>query len=70
VAGRLLAKARELAQALPRDERQQQLLEVIHEHEQTLRSYNPFAGMLGGGLFNPMMGPMFDDEDDYEDDDY
>jgi tetratricopeptide (TPR) repeat protein len=68
--GRLLAKARELAKALPRDDRQQQLLEVIQEHEQTLRSFNPYAGLFGGGLFNPMMGPMFDDEDDYEDDGY
>ena len=71
----LLKKARELASALPRDDRQQRLQEHIQEREQQLRALNPFAAMfssLGGEGF-PMpfeLDDMFDMDDDDEGDDF
>jgi len=64
----LLRKARELATAMPRDERQKAILEIIQAHEQELRMLNPFAAMfsgLGGGSFLDPFG--MDDLDDHDD---
>jgi tetratricopeptide (TPR) repeat protein len=63
----LLAKARELAEKMPRDPQQQELLESIREREQMVRSLNPFLDLFGGGV-NPFFGD-FEDGDDYGDDD-
>ncbi len=66
----LLEKAQRLANALPRDPRQQQLLERIQRHLDAVHLLNPFAHLFDGG------GPMdyfdpFDDEDfDEDDEDY
>ena len=68
----LLKKARELASALPRDDRQKQLLETIQDHEQHLRVLNPFAtlfGGMGGGEFPMPFGIDPDDTFDADDDD-
>ncbi len=64
----LLAKARQLAEQLPRDPQQQELLESIREREQMVRSLNPFLDLFGGG-FNPFFGDFEDEYDDYAGDD-
>ena len=67
----MLEKAQQLANALPRDPRQEQLLERIQRHMDALNMLNPFARLFGGG--NPMDvldifgGP---DDEGEEDDDY
>ncbi|HJT76525.1 MAG TPA: tetratricopeptide repeat protein, partial [Gemmataceae bacterium] len=57
----LLEKARELAERLPRDPQQQELLETIREREQMIRSLDPFFNLFGGD-FGPFFGD-FEDED-------
>jgi len=68
----LLRKARELATAMPRDDRQKGILEVIQSHEQALAALNPFAGMFsgmgGGGFLDPFAMDDYDDEDDDDED--
>jgi tetratricopeptide (TPR) repeat protein len=61
----LLANARRLAEKLPRDPRQQELLEGIRKDEELVDSLNPF-----GRLFDQGFGGFYDDDDDddYEDD--
>jgi hypothetical protein len=61
----LLQEARRLAEQLPRDGRQQGLLEMIREREQMVRSLNPFLEVLGG-----MFGGTDDYGDDWDDDDW
>jgi tetratricopeptide (TPR) repeat protein len=60
----LLEKARGLAEQLPRDPRQQDLLRSIGEYEQALHRLNPFLSMLAGG-FDPF---DFVEDDDYDED--
>jgi tetratricopeptide (TPR) repeat protein len=65
----LLEKAQQLANALPRDPRQQQLLERIQHRLDALHVLNPFARLFGGGpmdVFDMFGGGP---DDDYEDDD-
>jgi tetratricopeptide (TPR) repeat protein len=62
----LLQRARERALALPRDERQQAVLEQIKEMEDDLRAMNPFASVLAGmpfDPFDPFGGEEFDEDD-------
>jgi tetratricopeptide (TPR) repeat protein len=61
---RLLKKARELATALPRDDRQQALLEQIKEMEDDLRGLNPFANVFA----DSPLDPFGDGDEEYEDD--
>jgi tetratricopeptide (TPR) repeat protein len=62
----LLEQAHRLAEQMPRDPRQQDLLQTIGEYEQTLRQMNPFLAMLGGD-FDPF--DFFPNDDDYDDED-
>jgi tetratricopeptide (TPR) repeat protein len=71
----LLKKARELATAMPRDDRQKAFLDTIQEQEQALRALNPFASLLGGGDSESMLDHLFgnvdfdeDDGDEFDDD--
>jgi tetratricopeptide (TPR) repeat protein len=67
--GPLLEQARRLADKLPRDPRQQELLEKIQQGEELIRSLNPFLSMFEGGfggMFDPF-GDGFDDDDDDDD---
>jgi tetratricopeptide (TPR) repeat protein len=64
----LLEQARRLAEKLPRDPRQQELLEKIQQGEELVRSLNPFLAMFEGG-FGGMFDPFGDDIDDDEEDD-
>jgi tetratricopeptide (TPR) repeat protein len=60
----LLKKAQDLAMALPRDQRQELLLEQIQEMEEELRQLNPLNNLFGGEMpFDPF--DSFDDDDDY-----
>jgi tetratricopeptide (TPR) repeat protein len=72
--GELLRKARELATAMPPDERQKSLLEVIQDHEQQLRALNPFAALFGGmggeEFFHPFSEMDFDDTDEDDMDEF
>jgi hypothetical protein len=61
----LLEQARRLAEKLPRDPRQQELLEKIQEGEEFIRSLNPFLAMLEGG-FGGMLDPFGDKDDEDE----
>jgi tetratricopeptide (TPR) repeat protein len=66
----LLQKAQDLANALPRDKRQQTILDTIHELRERLGALNPFARLspLMGDMFEDMFGFEEDDEDEaYED---
>jgi tetratricopeptide (TPR) repeat protein len=63
----LLDRARRLADQLPRDPRQQDLLRTIAEYEQELQQLNPFLAMLAGG-FDPFDFD-FEEDDDYDDED-
>jgi hypothetical protein len=49
----LLKRARELATALPRDNRLDSLLEEIQQMEEALRQLHPFAELMSGLPFNP-----------------
>jgi tetratricopeptide (TPR) repeat protein len=67
----LLKKARDLALALPRDERQQTLLEEIKDLEEELRQLNPFASMFADMPFGPFgYEDDFDDEMDDDEDEW
>jgi tetratricopeptide (TPR) repeat protein len=59
-----LEKAEKLAQDLPRDKKQEELLERIRERLELVGSFNPFARIFGGD-FDPF--GYYDDDDDYED---
>jgi tetratricopeptide (TPR) repeat protein len=61
----LLEEAKRLAEALPRDERQQMLLQIIQERWQMLAAINPFFM----GQFEEMFGDYFFGDDDFDDDD-
>jgi tetratricopeptide (TPR) repeat protein len=64
----LLKKARQLAMALPRDERQKTFLELVQQYEQELRILNPFASMFGGMGSPRILDDLFHPgEDDFED---
>jgi tetratricopeptide (TPR) repeat protein len=63
----LLEKAQRLANAMPRDPRQQKLLERIQRHLDAVQLLNPFSRLFGGGpmdFFDP-----FDEDDDFDDED-
>jgi len=74
----LLAKARELTQRLPRDDKQKALLELIEQREQMLGAGNILNNPHARGMLEEMIqiiNPEFDDFDeedeadfDYEDD--
>jgi tetratricopeptide (TPR) repeat protein len=70
----LLKKAQDLANALPRDKRQQELLDKVHELSQRLAALNPFSRIMSMGPMGDIFEEMFgygdddDDDDDYEDD--
>jgi tetratricopeptide (TPR) repeat protein len=67
----LLEHAQRLAQALPRDERQQRLLQQIQQRMEQVAALDPFARLFGGGSpFEAFFGFDDDDEDDYDDDDW
>jgi tetratricopeptide (TPR) repeat protein len=61
----LLEEAKRLAEALPRDDRQQALLEMIQERWQMLTALNPFFM----GQFEDMFGGFFGDDEFYDDED-
>ncbi len=67
----LLTKARQLAEAMPRNPRQEELLRQIQNCEQLARELNPFGNgfpnIFGGMPFDPF-GPMDEDEDEFDDD--
>jgi tetratricopeptide (TPR) repeat protein len=67
---RLLQKARELAQALPRGDRQQETLKLIQDCEQRLQEMNPFR--MFGNLMDSMPFDIFGgpDEEFYDDEEY
>ena len=62
--GPLLDKAMKLAEAMPRDPKQQELIKLIQEKQNALRDVNPFFEMFSGGF-----GGFGGFEDDFEDDD-
>jgi tetratricopeptide (TPR) repeat protein len=66
-----LNKARELAQALPRGDRQDELLRQIQDCEQKVNELNPFGSafknLFGDMTFDPF-GPFEEDDDDFEED--
>src|SRR5262249_62393606 len=66
----LLEKAQRLANALPRDPRQQKLLERIQRQLDAIQLLNPFSRLFGEGSLD-FLDP-FDDYDDAgeEDDEY
>jgi tetratricopeptide (TPR) repeat protein len=70
---KLLQKARELAQALPRGDRQQEMLQLIQTCEQQLNEMNPFNRLLGSFMGNIPLdvfgGPDDEEYDDFEDED-
>jgi tetratricopeptide (TPR) repeat protein len=61
----LLEEAKRLAEALPRDERQQVLLETIQQRWEMLAALNPFFM----GQFEGLFGGFFGDDEFYDDDD-
>jgi tetratricopeptide (TPR) repeat protein len=63
----LLEEAKRLAEALPRDERQQMLLEIIQERWQMLADLNPFFMGQFEGMFGDFFGEEFDDDEDEDD---
>jgi tetratricopeptide (TPR) repeat protein len=69
--GPLLERARRLAEKMPRDPRQQELLEKIQQGEELIRSLNPFLSLFEGG-FGGMFDPFGDDgeDDEFEDEDW
>lgn len=66
----LLEKARQLAEALPRDDKQRELLENIEKHQEMLGTFNPFfrGGPMDlfGSIFDQMDDEEYEDEDDEE----
>jgi tetratricopeptide (TPR) repeat protein len=66
----LLQEARQKAERLPREPRQQELLETIREREEMIRSLNPLFDLLSGNVnpFGFFGHDEDDDEDDYDDD--
>jgi tetratricopeptide (TPR) repeat protein len=71
----LLHRADELAHALPPDDKQKSLLEVIEQRQQMLGAsglLNPQFMNLFGGMVDQMFdgGPMDEYDDDYDDDEY
>jgi tetratricopeptide (TPR) repeat protein len=66
----LLEKARELANAMPREPKQQEMLETIQRHQDLLGVLNPFAASRD--MLEDMMDEMFgvDDEDDEDEEDW
>jgi tetratricopeptide (TPR) repeat protein len=75
----LLQRAQELARALPRDERLDQLLEDIEHRLRALAVFSPFAGggfggSFGGSIFDRLFevfgGPEDDDDEDEDFDDW
>lgn len=68
-ARQLLARAQELARALPPGERQKRLLEQIHELQDLVRNSNMTLDFPGMNLFEQMFDAFggFDDDDDWED---
>jgi tetratricopeptide (TPR) repeat protein len=65
----LLEEARRLAEALPRDERQQSLLATIQERWQMLAAINPFFMGQFEDMFGDFFGDEFYDDDDEDEDD-
>jgi tetratricopeptide (TPR) repeat protein len=64
----LLQEARQKAEQLPREPRQQELLENIREREEMVRSLNPFFDLLTGNM-DPFGFYEDEDEDEFYDDD-
>jgi tetratricopeptide (TPR) repeat protein len=64
----LLQEARRLAEQMPREPRQQELLETIREREEMMRTLNPFLEFLTG-TGSPFDFFGYEDEDDYDDED-
>jgi tetratricopeptide (TPR) repeat protein len=65
--GPLLERARRLTEKLPRDPRQQELLEKIQEGEELVRSLNPFMALFDGRL-DGMFDPFWEEDDDEDED--
>jgi tetratricopeptide (TPR) repeat protein len=61
----LLEEAQRLAAKLPPDEDRQTLLEAIQERQQIIEALNPF-----GGLFQGMMNNMFEEPDEFLEDEW
>jgi hypothetical protein len=68
----LLARARELAAALPPDEKQKALLHAIQERQDLLAAFSPFGRMFPMDMLGDMMEDMFgyEDEDDAFNDEF
>ena len=68
----LLARARELAAALPPDEKQKALLHAIQERQDLLTAFSPFGRMFPMDMLGGMMEDMFgyEDEDDAFNDEF
>jgi tetratricopeptide (TPR) repeat protein len=65
----LLEKARQLATEMPRDPRQEALLEDIGEMEKTVGAFTPFGGMMPsmetlGDFFDSMLDDEYEPEDE------
>jgi tetratricopeptide (TPR) repeat protein len=69
VTQQLLEKAQRLANALPRDPRQQKLLERIQRQLDAIHLLNPFSRLFGEGPLD-YLDPFDDDEDEEEDEYY
>jgi tetratricopeptide (TPR) repeat protein len=70
-ASEALNKARVLAQALPRGDRQDELLQQIQDCDQEMHELNPFGSafhnLFGDTSFDPF-GPLDEDDDEFEED--
>jgi tetratricopeptide (TPR) repeat protein len=65
----LLDRARELANAMPRDDRQHQILEVIKQHQELMSLLNPMGRMPSSHLIEDLFDEMYCDEGEFEDED-
>ncbi len=65
----VLEKARRLAEAMPRDPRQETLLEIIQEKLDAVQMLNPFGRLFGGGSPLDFLGGFADEYDDGDEDD-
>jgi tetratricopeptide (TPR) repeat protein len=62
----LLERARDLANALPNDERRKDLLDRINKGLDVVRTLNPFSRLMDMDLLDDVFNPSYDD-DDYDD---
>ncbi len=61
----LLEKARRLAEAMPRDPRQEELLRTIQHALDAVQALNPFSHLFGDGFPFEIFDPFGEDDEDY-----